>query len=519
VKLEIRDHEEMMENPEEGTPVETESADSGLSDTEARLVQEIASAQQALEGALDEARAHARRWPAWRSHVESAWSRLNHAVVELGWVTAAQRLHWEDPPGEQEGGHGRPPAHTGDLPSAANMSVQDRWRANRWSTPGPGSWPGARIDRKAPWQTDRRFTDPGGEEDRTINVALVRQCMAPFGPAPNGLTHETALLEIERIHRELQGEAMQLWEESERTMQHALASWTAARLRAAQMMLDDSRFESELAQKRIQRCIPILSGFAKRTLCGMVHGLSLNHRPLSEGGWPEDVRRWTQQIEARLERSEGSAGQAPSLNELLSGLEEDWEDLDRADLVERLHEALVAGCSEEEPRLLPMAEHVRNSLLTHSDARMRRLGRIADEHDHRATAAPAAPADDDDDEDGDEDAYDQPHHRFTRHRTAWLVGGDRNVSRLAELRSYFGFADVEWVEASTPGTRSLNHVVERMRSGELDLVIAMQRTLTPAQVETLQGVEEAGCPVVLSTASTVRAISDALDRTLVNRLR
>ncbi len=101
----------------------------------------------------------------------------------------------------------------------------------------------------------------------------------------------------------------------------------------------------------------------------------------------------------------------------------------------------------------------------------------------------------------------------TRGRRVVIVGGDPRPERATRLRAAFEFGEIEWMEGNT--TRKIDGLKERMRNGNLDLVIVLRAFNSHKVSDAIFGVKSSTCMTVLADGYGITQVRLGLERFLV----
>ena len=258
--------------------------------------------------------------------------------------------------------------------------------------------------------------------------------------------------------------------------------------------VDLPTFETDALGKTFSR----MTAWSKAHRPGFVPGLSRTNDP-DRGSWLEDARAWwTELVGAPTD----SAGQTPerAIERIQSTLDEGVAD--DAALVALVRDAVAAGLPQSDPRLIrvlaPHQERLRGAAgLKTLKTQLRDAGRDAP---------------DDTGEGGTEIVPDDwPLHEVTSGRRAVVVGGDPRPHAAERIQEAFGFREVLWEENDT---RRVLGLADRIRGGNVDLVIALRAFIGHSDSDTLRpACKEVGVPFCLvDTGYGVAQVRLAIER-------
>lgn len=339
-----------------------------------------------------------------------------------------------------------------------------------------------------------------------------------LGPTPLRLSSGNAIEdEVKRLEEALRVTLVH-WGAAGKKVDHALTSWVAARARAAQEAVKALLGEARARQigPRIDTIISGLGRHTKETWPGTVHGLARDHRPRGED-WSVDAATWERKArkllphEAIVDEGEDEAVASGSVDDRLRSL---WEALragrDRSELVSELWQMVVqdGAIGRGDARLVgfvrELAERAEDPVASLAELGLGSLGLgevervVRDELTEDAeTERRALPTD-------------WPGFAVTRGVAAALVGGVPRPSRVEALKRCFGFGTLEWIPNACD--RPLESIVQRMRSGSLQLVIVLSQLVSHNASDRLFAARDAGCRVVLADSYGVGQIRLALER-------
>lgn len=350
-----------------------------------------------------------------------------------------------------------------------------------------------------------------------VQNALV-QAGRVLGPTPVRLPGGNAIeAEVKRLEEALRVTLVH-WGAAGKKVDHALTSWVAARARAAQEAVKALLGEARARQigPRIDAIISGLGRHAKQTLPGLVHGLARVHRSRGQS-WTEDaqgferVARGLLPHEAIVDEVEGEAVVSGSVDDRLRSLREDLRaGRDACELVSELWQMVVqdgaigrgdarlAGLvrelvEREESPLVALAELGLGSLGLGEVERVVR-DELTEDAEVERRALP-----------GDWAGF-----VVTRGVAAAIVGGVPRPERVEALKRCFGFGSLEWIPNACD--RPLESIVQRMRSGSLQLVIMLSQLVSHNASDRLFAARDEGCRVVLADSYGVGQIRLALER-------
>jgi hypothetical protein len=294
-----------------------------------------------------------------------------------------------------------------------------------------------------------------------IVPAPVREVAADWRPELAGIMSTLGLTgdddaDLERVYRGIRDSDR--WKLLPRDLQRNLVGLMASRLRR----LQDER---GVVSIRIEESFSRLSAYSKREQPGYVIGLSRHHRPMREN-WEEDSEAYWDRLSTWLPIVTPQA----SHEKLFTELDNQAKEIDRAPSLEireavlgqfrrTLREALKAGISSREPRLIQLAARATDQLEGPEFRSLRRSLRMAGLDERGEDMDEALPIPDD--------------WRWwgrTQGRRALLVGGEPRELARNRLRDAFGFSELDW-ETSDFKKASLLPIRDRIRSGKVDVIV------------------------------------------------
>lgn len=350
-----------------------------------------------------------------------------------------------------------------------------------------------------------------------VQNALV-QAGRVLGPTPLRLSGGNAIEgEVKRLEEALRVTLVH-WGAAGRKIDHALTSWVATRARAAQEVAKALLGEARARQigPRIDAIISGLGRHTKETWPGTVHGLARNHRPRGED-WSVDATTWERRArrllphEAIVDEGEDEAIASGSVDDRLRSLREELRaGRDGSELVSELWQMVVQDgtIGRADARLVglvrELVEREENPLVALAALGLGSLGLGELERAVRDELA----------EDAEVERGELPEgwtgFAVTRGVAAAIVGGVPRPERVDVLKRCFGFGSLEWIANACD--RPLESIVQRMRSGSLQLVIVLSQLVSHNASDRLFGARDAGCRVVLADSYGVGQIRLALER-------
>lgn len=408
----------------------------------------------------------------------------------------------EEVPGPRQGDDVRALQVTAEM----RAKLQERLRANQGGTKAAGA---------------RELVDgvtvSGGGLPIALQNALV-QAGRVLGPTPARLSSGNAIEdEVKRLEEALRVTLVH-WGAAGKKVDHALTSWVAARARAAQEAVKALLGEARARQigARIDAIISGLGRHTKLTLPGLVHGLARVHVPRGQS-WTEDAQRFERVArgllphEAIVDEAEDEAVASGSVDDRLRSLREDLRaGRDGSELVSELWQMVVqdGAIGRGDARLVglvrELVEREENPLEALAELGLGSLGLGEVERAVRDELTAEAEVE------RRQLPEDWPGFVVTRGVAAAIVGGVPRPSRVEALRRCFGFGTLEWIPNACD--RPLDSIVQRMRSGSLQLVIVLSQLVSHNASDRLFAARDEGCRVVLADSYGVGQIRLALER-------
>ena len=346
---------------------------------------------------------------------------------------------------------------------------------------------------------------------------ILEKTLRVLGPTPSNLRgHRPAQREWNKLAELLSQELTLQFDRLEKPEQRELMCLIAARARALQ---DAPNWPPQPdCEEDMGRLIRQMSDCAKRSMCGMVHGLALAHVPKFGESWLDDARHWEQQFADTLARVAPTKGRAVESDvvesthpdELLRRLRDrvaQTRELTGPDFIDAVREYVAAGGSLTHTSLVKMArEYVPDLYDVSGMADLRRAAEEALRSDTEQEPTSPLPED-------------WAGYQWTRGKRIMLIGGDPRPERVEPIRQAFDFADVEWVHISeSSGTLRLGAAEEKLRNGRYDAVIVLSQycshTISDRMFELRREV-----PVVLSNAYGIGNLRMGIEKYMARYLR
>lgn len=355
--------------------------------------------------------------------------------------------------------------------------------------------------------------EPSPTASPTVDPAraatVIRASIDILGPTPEALDDDFAIdREVGRLLEATRSHRLEQWHRAGTATNRNLGNWVAARARAAQQAADELALGP--ARDRLSALFPALSHHSKLTQPGTIFGLARAHNASTGGGWLERARRAEsslRELESGPEQSpketppvRATARESAKIAELLRQLAEASKGQVAApEFRTRLEELIDAGLPAGDPRLVQMALGYAAEL---DDPKFRLLRRairkLSDPEENSSSAAVMA--------------GDWPYFEFTRGKHAVMVGGEPRPQRVETLENAFEFASLEWIARPTTGSRQVDPIVERMRNGNLDVVIGLRAFCSHAVTHKLFHSRASGCLVVLAHSYGLEQVKQAIER-------
>ncbi len=344
-------------------------------------------------------------------------------------------------------------------------------------------------------------TVAAAKKARSLTDAVLRGALATLGPSPADLVTDEAIHHEATRLRAIDEVLLTGWGQAQREANHALTTWVAARLRAVQIA-DESRPGRPVMD--FGRLFRALGQHSKRTQPGSVRGLALSHQPRG-ASWLHDAQ--TQETVVRHLAGDLAPPEVPTLNpdDALRRLNEavKADALTPTDFCAQVKALLRGGVSATDRRLVRMAMPFAGDLDGKRLAPLRRAIREllkADDTDEDSRP-PAVPTD-------------WPHFGLTRGKTVMIVGGEPRPERIVRLKAAFDFGSLDWLDNPTQGVRAVDGVVQKMRSGTLDLVIVLRAFSSHKVSDKIFANRGPGCDVILADTYGINQVRFGIERFL-----
>jgi hypothetical protein len=241
---------------------------------------------------------------------------------------------------------------------------------------------------------------------------------------------------------------------------------------------------------------------------GFVPGLSRSNRP-STGSWITDAKHWRSELALDLSSSADGWAMSPKVafDRLESLVHSGFED--SSDLEEAVHQAVNAGVSQSDKRLVDLLVPYQDTLKEASGLKTLKTqlkASIDHEEDFEAFQDAASPV-----------PADWPYRHLTEGKVGVILGGDPRPTALARIQEAFGFAELTW-EGTEP--RRTASVARRVEKGTVDVVILLLRFIHHSHSDVLVPVcKNAGVPLVaVSSGYGVDAVRRSFDKVPKNIL-
>jgi hypothetical protein len=223
-------------------------------------------------------------------------------------------------------------------------------------------------------------------------------------------------------------------------------------------------------ERRIVALIRQLSGYSGSVRPGYVYGLALEHTP-RHGTWADDADHLLAELEGEDPAPPVNAERVLSeLQELVAEIRANVDAPGRRDAaVATLRRVLIRGLQQglrpRDPRLVQLlGPYVAD--LDHATLRpVRRAIRVAECQVQVA----------DDDDSGSFLAPDWPWWSYTRGRRAVIIGGDPRELNRQRIQAAFEFSELGWIETKVHNAGRLRGLVERVRTGGVDVILMLTR--------------------------------------------
>lgn len=412
------------------------------------------------------------------------------------------------------------------FPTATTTPPRERPSAD----PGPvGEAARPKIDAAMLTQLQERLLANQGGGDESASVTFVpaapmskeqqrrlEEIVNALGPIPSNLRGaRPARREVERVG-DVITRTLADWSALDDPTHREVLALVVARLRAVQLAIDKhlsgaQRSELEETVNPLIRRLTLHSATARP---GSTHGLAAKHKPVT-GDWANDAARAQKALVARLSATSltPETPSSPTAPKSTSGAADDAirrvrgelkSGLEREEFINTLWLLVHEHClSQRDPRVVGLA---RAALGTDPDGLLASAGLAdlarelqKDDSAHDASGAAATPA--------------WPHRERTKGLRAVIVGGDRRPERETAIQKALGLQSLRWIPTDT-GFRHVDALTESLPSGNVDLVIVLQRFVSHSITDRLFALRSEQCRVVLATSYGVRAVQEGIERYL-----
>ncbi len=272
-------------------------------------------------------------------------------------------------------------------------------------------------------------------------------------------TRERVRDELSRLTSGTSNARLDEWASFPKPVQKSLVGMVVARARHLQDEIGDDLIPMELTGD-LDRLFSTMTGYSKREQPGFVFGLQRHHHPMGVT-WLADSRRWwTDLIDFLPEPSVLSPERA--LAELRRRIS---ADVDEENILAQVAVALEAGLPPDDPRLVTVTIPLLDALK--AEARFKHLRKAIRDTMTRDEEADAELADPD-----TALPQDWPYEGDIEGRNVAIVGGPVPEAARKRLDEIFRWAKADWVDDHHP--RALEKVAERVRDGDIDVVIVLR---------------------------------------------
>ncbi|RME28067.1 MAG: hypothetical protein D6798_03235, partial [Deltaproteobacteria bacterium] len=309
--------------------------------------------------------------------------------------------------------------------------------------------------------------------------------------------------ELSRLTSGTSNARLDEWATFPKPVQKSLVGMVVARARHLQDEIAEDLIPMELTGD-LDRLFSTMTGYSKREQPGFVFGLQRHHHPIGVT-WLADARRWwTDLIDFLPEPSVLSPERA--LAELRRRIA---AGVDQESILAQVAVVLEAGLPPDDPRLVTATIPLLDALK--SEARFKHLRKAIRDTMARDEEADAELADPD-----TALPQDWPYEGDVEGRNVVIVGGPVPEAARRRLDEIFRWAKADWVDDHHP--RALEKVAERVRDGEIDVVIVLRRFVgADADRVLIPMCEQEGVPVAdVQDSYSFTAIRQALEDALAD---
>lgn len=393
--------------------------------------------------------------------------QLNASVAELGlhvhdWLAAGHRLVASE-------GHNTPSA----LPVATDAEPERKRRSieTRNFVHPPAQLDAARVDelRESLRNALRSATSsaPSGVAATAVAHKRFKELRNRLGkPRENIATLADVLVELGTLEagaREVTAPASRVLPDK---LLHALCSFVVSRARRLQNEVPAAQAMRADIEDRVHAIFRPVSALARERMFGFVHGMMRDNRPL-RGTWNDDTQHWMNEVDrvAGNEFGEPFESGLPTFNsertiaQLVQVFEEGAEPEVWRPIVAN---ALQRGLRADDPRVIRLlTPHVADLLGTEFRALRRAIAeQSADEASGPEIEREAIPTD-------------WSGWPMVRGKRGVIVGGDARPRAAESIREALELDDLEWIATDGKGMRRVENLVERVRSGSIDVVFLL----------------------------------------------
>lgn len=341
---------------------------------------------------------------------------------------------------------------------------------------------------------------PQWSQERTNDArkhALAELCAEAGRPAPlltrkgvsDAIAHLTAAIA-----------RMDAWLDQPQEVQKALMGLISSLARQIQ---DESEYGLTYAEdEALRSAFSRMTAWSREHRPGFVPGLSRSNLP-DHGSWLEDGRFWWTEL-GQEPRTEAPVSPERLLTDLETHLQAGIDAPDAPDaLIEEVRAAIAAGLPQRDPRLIALlAPHHE---LFQGASGLKTLKAAL--RDARRDPAPEA------EEESPEEVVpdDWPLLELTEDRHAVLLGGDPRPQAAERIRVAFRLGQVEWEPTDV---RRVTALAERIRKGNVDLVVMFRRFLSHREQDLIRpACQETDVPIcVVDTGYGVTQVRLAMER-------
>ncbi|HHO51361.1 MAG TPA: hypothetical protein ENK18_10915 [Deltaproteobacteria bacterium] len=325
--------------------------------------------------------------------------------------------------------------------------------------------------------------------------ALTELCTEAGRPKPlstrrdtsDAITHLTAAIA-----------RMDAWLDQPQEIQKALMGLISSLARQIQ---DESEYGLTYAEdEALRSAFSRMTAWSREHRPGFVPGLSRSNPP-DRGSWLEDGLFWWAELSQDLQPKPLVSAER-LLHSIEASLQGDLED--PSALIEQVRSAVDAGLPQRDPRLIALlAPHQE---LFQGAQGMKTLKAALRE-------ARREPSEDPDEDEGPDDPVpnDWPLLELTEDRHAVLLGGDPRPQAAERIGAAFRLGQVEWEPTDV---RRVTALAERIRKGNVDLVVMFRRFLSHREQDLIRpACQETGVPIcVVDTGYGVTQVKLAMER-------